>query len=86
MKTIFSAFATKKIKVNSEKKDFLMIHRGLELGPSVREASALTIKPRGILVRLRSIALYMPCYVTRRSLGTKVEPNIIFARSDDSLR
>ena len=32
MKTIFSAFATKKMKVNSEKKDFLMIHRGLELG------------------------------------------------------
>ena len=48
-------------------------------GPSVREASTLTIKPRGILINVGSIALYMTCYFTRRSLGTKVEPNMAFA-------
>ena len=54
-------------------------------GPSVREASASTIKPRGVLISVGSIALHMTCYVTHRSLGTKVEPNMVFARSDDSL-
>ena len=54
--------------------------------PSVGEASALTIKLRGILISIESIALYMICYVTRGSVGTKVESNMVFARSDDSLR
>ena len=54
-------------------------------GPSVREASTLTIKPRGILINVGSIALYMTYYFTRGSLGTKVELNMVFARSDDSL-
>ena len=58
----------------------------LNSGPSVREASTLTIKPRGILINEGSIALYMTCYFTRGSLGTKVEPNMVFACSDDSLR
>ena len=53
---------------------------------SVREASTLTTKPWGILINVGSIALYMACYFTRGSLGTKVEPNIVFARSDGSLR
>ena len=55
-------------------------------GPSVREVSTLTIEPRGILVNVESIALYMTCYFMRGSLGTKVEPNMDFARPDDSLR
>ena len=46
----------------------------LNSGPSVREASTLTIKPRGILINVGSIALYMTCYFTRGSLGTKVDP------------
>ena len=55
-------------------------------GPSVREASNLTIKPRSILINVGSIALYMACYFKRGRLSTKVEPNMVFARSADSLR
>ena len=52
-------------------------------GPSVRKVSTLTIKPRGILINVESIALYMTCYFTRGSLATIVEPNMVFARSDE---
>ena len=54
-------------------------------GPSVREASTLTIKPQGILINVGSITLYMTCYFMRVSLGTKVKPNMVFAHSDEEI-